>query len=706
MQLSESVQSLSGIGATRAKALERLGIRTVQDLLRHLPRGYQNRGNVRPLANAKDGETVSLHLIIGTQPKSITLKKRLTMVKFSAYDESGKCQITFFGQTYLCDVFTVGAEFRFYGKIKVVKNRYELNSPAYEPILPGRHLPPFVAVHPRTEGITQKLLTSALIDACRRGEFESAERIPGFLREKYGLPSLRTACLQLHFPQNETELSQGQRYFAFEELLLFSLGICHAKVERQKGNAPHLAPTQAQIDTFLSALPFPLTGAQSRAVADIARDLAAKDGLPMARLVSGDVGSGKTVCAAAAGYFAVLKGKQAALMAPTEILATQHYHDLSALFTPLGIQTVLLCGSMTAKQKRLAREAIQSGQAGLIIGTHAILTEAVQFADLGLVITDAQHRFGIYQRTALSEKGTDPHVLVLSATPIPRTLALILYGDLSVSVIDELPPGRQQVDTFVVNESYRARLRAFIAKQVGLGQQVYIVCPAIEENPEGSGEELPPDLSLDLFLPPPLPLQYAVTYAKELQAALPACRIGLLHGKMKSTEKDRIMASFVAGELDVLVSTTVIEVGVNVPNATLMIVENAERFGLSQLHQLRGRVGRGKEKSYCVLVSDAQGEPAKQRLEALRTLKDGFAIAQQDLELRGPGDFLPSQSGSARQSGEAHFRIASLGSDLALLQAAHDEASALLASDPSLSAYPALKNALENLWQENTNTFH
>ncbi len=706
MKLTESVQSLAGIGATRAKALERLGIVTVRDLLYHPPRGYQNRGAVRPLSQVKDGEVVSLLLTVGTQPRSVTLKKRLTLVKFSAFDETGKCQITFFGQSYLCDVFTVGTEFRFYGKIKVQKNRYELSSPAYEPVLPGKPLPPFLPVHPRTEGITEKILSSALKDAFARGDFESAERLNAPLREKYHLPSLKTACLQLHFPKEEAELRQSHRYFAFEEFFLFSLGICHATFQRKKGNAPDLSPTKEVMDAFLRALPFSLTDAQQSAIREIASDLCAKEGLPMARLLSGDVGSGKTVCAAAAAYFALIKGKQVALMAPTEILAAQHYQDLSALFAPFGIRTVFLCGSMRAKEKQQAYREIASGQGQLIIGTHALFTETVSFSDLALVITDEQHRFGIYQRTALGEKGSDPHMLVLSATPIPRTLALILYGDLSVSVIDELPPGRQSVDTFVVNESYRARLQAFIATQVAKGQQVYIVCPAIEESTEGNGEELPPDLTPELTRIPTLPLRYAVTYAEQLQQALPRCRIALLHGKMKGAEKDRIMSAFAKGEWDVLVSTTVIEVGVNVPNATLMIVENAERFGLSQLHQLRGRVGRGKEKSYCILVSDTQSETAKRRLEVLRTNKDGFAIAKQDLELRGPGDFLPSRTSSARQSGQAQFRMASLGNDFSLLQAARNEAAARLEQDPTLSASPALRDAVSALFEENQNTFH
>jgi len=424
---------------------------------------------------------------------------------------------------------------------------------------------------------------------------------------------------------------------------VFSAGLSLMRAKRALKKIPPYA--NCDLSAFMQALPFTLTGAQSRAIGEIARDL--RRGAPMNRLVQGDVGSGKTMVAAAAGYLAIKNGHQAAMMAPTEILAEQHYASLSKLLTPLGISVELLTGALTPKQKRLARERIENGQAQLVVGTHALVSEATVFADLGLVITDEQHRFGVSQRSALTGKGSDPHVLVMSATPIPRTLALLMYGDLDVSILDELPPGREPVDTFLVDESYRARINAFIRKHVSQGHQCYVVCPAVEENET-------------------MNLKSAEVWAETLQQAVfPDLRVALLHGQMKGTEKEEVMGAFAAGNADILVATTVIEVGVDVPNATLMVVEDADRFGLSQLHQLRGRVGRGKSKSHCVLFSQSKHGETLQRLRALCKTTDGFKIAEEDLRLRGPGDFF-----GARQSGLPVFRVANLSCDLQTLKAA------------------------------------
>ena len=460
---------------------------------------------------------------------------------------------------------------------------------------------------------------------------------------EYGILPAERAYYAIHEPSSMEEAQMAKKRLIFEEFFVFSAGLSLMRVAR----ASKQTPTYTQLDmaAFYNALPFTLTNAQSRAIEEIRQDL--QKGAPMNRLVQGDVGSGKTMVAAAAAYLAVKNGKQAALMAPTEILAEQHYTGLKKLLDPLGITTCLLTGSLTPKQKRETREAIEEGSVDLVIGTHALVSDATVFDKLGLVITDEQHRFGVGQRAKLSAKGEDPHLLVMSATPIPRTLALLMYGDLEVSVLDELPPGREPVDTFLVNESYRARINAFIRKQVEEGHQCFVVCPAVEENNE-------------------LDIKSAEVWAQTLQKTVfPDLRVALLHGQMKGADKETIMASFAKGEADVLVATTVIEVGVDVPNATLMVIEDADRFGLSQLHQLRGRVGRGKAKSFCILTSHNKNPETLHRLKALCKTNDGFKIAEEDLQMRGPGDFFGS-----RQSGLPVFRMANLSCDLQTLKQA------------------------------------
>ena len=478
------------------------------------------------------------------------------------------------------------------------------------------------------------------------------------MREKYGILPAERAYFAIHEPNSMAEAELAKKRMIFEEFFVFSAGLALMRAARkEKKTEPY---TDFDMAPFYDSLPFTLTGAQSRAVGEILEDF--RRGIPMNRLVQGDVGSGKTMVAAAAAYCAARNGAQTALMAPTEILAEQHFASLSALSVPLGVSVALLTGSMTGKQKKDVRERIAAGEVQVVIGTHALLSESTRFDNLGLVITDEQHRFGVGQRSRLSAKGEDPHLLVMSATPIPRTLALILYGDLDVSILDELPPGREPVDTFLVGESYRPRINAFIRKQVAEGYQCFVVCPAAEENEE-------------------LGIKAASVWAETLQQTVfPDLRIALLHGQMKGAEKEAAMASFARGEADVMVATTVIEVGVDVPNATLMVIEDADRFGLSQLHQLRGRVGRGKAKSYCILTTHNRNPETLQRLKALCKTTDGFKIAEEDLRLRGPGDFFGS-----RQSGLPAFRVADLGCDLAAMkdaqQASADWIDAYGASD-------------------------
>ena len=684
--LNAPVTDISGVGKVRAAALAKLGIEKVNDLLLHYPRAYEHRGDVKLLENCIYGEKQATLLTVGTEPKVARIKRGMNLLKFRAYDESGVAEITFFNQDYLKSFFELGATYRFFGKVEKKGKKFELSSPAaerYDEQHPEK-LPPFVSVYPLCEGLSQKAVTGYVQEALRRASIGQEDPIPSEYLVKNKLPTLAFAQKNIHFPADYRSLAAAKRRLIYGEFFDFALSLLSKKkTERQRG-----APACEKGDTheLEALLPYDLTGAQKRVVEEIQRDM--KTDVPMQRIIVGDVGSGKTVCAMAAMLFAVRSGRRAALMAPTEILANQHYDDVSALFGKLGINVALLTGSTPQSGKKKIYQAI-SGESDeridVVIGTHALISEAVRFENLGVVITDEQHRFGINQRDALTKKGEHVHNLVMSATPIPRTLALTLYGDLDVSILDEMPAGRQKVDTFAVDESYRARLDKFIEKQVSEGGQVYIVCPAVEDSPEKENEIGEVGLfDIDIFTgevierPAKTPLKAAVTYCDELREKMPELRIEFVHGKLKAAEKDRIMCDFAAGEIDNLVSTTVIEVGGNVPNASLMIVENAERFGLSQLHQLRGRVGRGTRKSYCILVSGEpdgeQKEAAAHRLNIMKTTYSGFDIAERDLEMRGPGDFIASASTGFRQSGGLRFRLADMCSDASLMQAAFNDA--------------------------------
>lgn len=703
--LTAPITTLSGIGKVRAAAYGRLGISTVEHLLYHFPRAYENRGNIVTLASAPEGEKCATILTVATEPRVSLIRRGMSLLKFRAYDDSGTAEITYFNQDYLKNTFHLGATYRFYGKVERFSGgrvkQFTLSSPAAEPWDEEKPLPALYPVYPLTEGLSQKQIAQNIAAGMALTAENRGDVLPDDIRRDMGLSTLSFALRNIHAPEDLPSLAIAKRRLIFDEFFRFSLGT--AIMARQARVACAVSCKNNDLTDFYGALPYALTGAQRRVIDDIRRDMAIET--PMRRIIVGDVGCGKTVCAAAAMLIAVRSGRQAMLMAPTEILARQHAADLCELFEPMGLRVALLIGATPSAQKKAIYEALSSPDPArridMVVGTHALLTEGVTLAAPGLVITDEQHRFGAGQRAALAEKNRDMHMLVMSATPIPRTMALMLYGDLDLSRIDEMPPGRQRVDTFVVGESYRARLQAFVRRQISEGGQVYIVCPAIEER-----ECEPGEVTLDeLFSPDTAsdkpPLKAAVTYAAELKEALPelADRIAFLHGGMKSREKDDIMHRFSAGELKILVSTTVIEVGVNVPNANLMIVENAERFGLSQLHQLRGRVGRGKRKSWCVLVSDAKGETARRRLETMRTTYDGYKIAEEDLALRGPGDFFRVGSGVAiRQSGGIRFRLADLCDDSELMTDAATAARELLNSDPELSDHPELRRTVEELF--------
>ena len=699
--LTSPLTALPGIGPARAAAFARLGLCDLGSLLRHYPRGYENRGAVTTLAAAPTDAKCALLLTVATAPVVSMIRRGMVLLKFRAFDETGTAEITFFNQAYLKSTFSPGQTWRFWGKVERIGakgGRFALSSPAHELWEEDKPLPDLLPVYRLTEGISQKQMSAAVTAALAACGNSITDPLPPDVRTANSLALRAYALRQIHAPDDLDALAIARRRLAFDEFFTFALGLA-VSVERRRTHTAPPCPDR-DIAPLLAKLPYTLTGAQTRVIGEIAADMALDE--PMSRIVIGDVGCGKTICAAAAMYIAVKNGRQAALMAPTEILARQHYADLAPLFASLGIECRLLIGAVTAAEKRKIKTALacpnERIRLPIVIGTQALLSDGVEFAAPGLIVTDEQHRFGVGQRAALAEKNHGAHLLVMSATPIPRTLALVLWGDLAVSRVDEMPPGRQAVDTFRVDERYRERLRAFIRKQVAEGGQVYVVCPAVEERAEE--EEATP--LAELFAddtPKKPPLKAAVTYAAELAAAMPDLRTAFVHGRLPSAEKGEIMRRFAAGEYDVLVSTTVIEVGVNVPNASLMIVENAERFGLSQLHQLRGRVGRGSRKAWCVLVSDAQDEGSRARLDVMCREHDGFAIAEADLAQRGPGDFLAAAGGSAiRQHGEVQFRVACLAEDTALLEAASAAAKALLADDPSLDAHPALRDEVRAMF--------
>lgn len=704
--LDMPVEKLKGVGAARSKQLSKLNIHTVRDMIYFFPRAYEKRGDVRLISNASFDTPVSLVLTVGTAVRSTRIKNNMTISKFRAFDDSGAIEIVFFNSPYVKDVFTVGAEFRFYGKLVCSKRQIQMISPKYEPYFKSKPLPDFVPVYPLTEGLSSKVIDKLMASVIDEALVKIQDPLPDKIRIERELPSLSYAIKNAHFPENEASLLGSLRRLAFDEMLMFGMGI--AINARSKKNVDGIPFSPCSLEPLVSLLPYELTADQKNAVNDIYRDTVSRNGeavSQMTRILVGDVGSGKTICAVCAMYIAVKSGYQSALMVPTEILARQHYADVKNLFEKLGIKVELLLGNTSQKDKKRIYAGLASGEISVVIGTHALISDKVEFNSLGLVITDEQHRFGVMQRSKLKGKSNHSHMLVMSATPIPRTLALTLYGDLDVSRITEMPKGRMRVDTFVVDESYRARLNDFIKKQVALGGQCYVVCPAIESDSEDDeATYVPESISVPFSYNAP-ELKNAVEYRDNLKKALPDLNIECLHGKMKPQEKDEIMSRFSSGETNVLVSTTVIEVGINVPNASLMIVENAERFGLSQLHQLRGRVGRGTKKSYCVLVSDMKTEKAMSRLNVMKTTYDGYEIADKDLAIRGPGDFFSNNSSdNFRQSGGFEFKFAKLCDDTDLFSSAFATAKSIISSDPSLE-YPehsALRDTLQKLLDSNT----
>ncbi|MGI6669179.1 MAG: ATP-dependent DNA helicase RecG [Acetivibrionales bacterium] len=659
--LEKPLRYLKGVGEAKAALFRRLGIFTVGDVITHYPRDYEDRSRLKKLWELADGDKCSF---VGTIASKVIVsrpRKGLTISRVSITDGTGLINAVWFNQPYLKNYFKIGERYIFYGTV-TRKRTFEVLNPVYEkadsqsgPVNTLRIVP----VYPSTGKLTQNAIRAVIRNALEYAGDCIIDVLPEWVRNEYGLLDARFAINNIHYPESDDAFLKARKRLVFEELLVLQLGLLSLKFLTESSEAGICFGAGREVKEFINGLPFVLTNAQKKVIAEIERDMESKK--VMNRLVQGDVGSGKTIVAACALVKAVRSGYQGAFMAPTEILAEQHYRSLKPLLKPLGIRTELLTGSTSAKAARELLWNIEQGYSDIVIGTHALLEDRVAFKNLGLVVTDEQHRFGVRQRAALSKKGENPDILVMTATPIPRTLALILYGDLDISIIDELPPGRKKVLTYAVDSSMRERINRFIRKQVTEGRQVYIVCPLVEESE-----------SVEAKAAAELAEQYASETFKDLN-------VGLIYGKMKAVEKDEIMNKFAKGEIDILVSTTVIEVGVNVPNATLMVVENAERFGLAQLHQLRGRVGRGEHQSYCILFSDSKSEIARERMKVMVKTTDGFEISEKDLELRGPGDFF-----GTRQHGIPEMKIANLYKDVEILKKAQEAALKILKTDRTL----------------------
>ncbi len=669
MELNASIKYLKGVGEKRAAMLGKLGIRTLRDLLTFYPRIYEDWSNIISIKDAPLNENVCIKAIAGMRCREHKIRKGMTLYKTEITDGESLIDLTFFNNKYAAERIEQGKEYLFFGKITGKGYYRSMTSPEFTEFDGKGRMRP---IYPQTAGMNSRAIEKLIKTA-----FEVCERItdplPENIRTDYCLMKIETALKNIHFPQSPDMLSEARRRLIFEELFLLELGLMRLKSKSRQANATPM--TADYTNEFFSLLPFELTGAQKRAIAQAAEDM--QHGIPMNRLLQGDVGSGKTAVSAALIYNCARNGYQSALMAPTEVLAMQHYKTLAKMFENTDISIGLLTGSTPAAEKKKIKAALADGRIDLAVGTHALIQKDVEFRNLALAVTDEQHRFGVNQRGSLSSKGTNPHTLVMSATPIPRTLALIIYGDLDLSILDEMPKGRQKIETFLINSEIRERAYGYVKKHLCNGLQGYIVCALVAESEESE-----------------------LTAATELYKNLTdgffkGFRVGLLHGKMKPAEKKSVMESFASGETQLLVSTTVIEVGIDVPNAVIMVIENAERFGLSQLHQLRGRIGRGTEKSTCIMISDAQNSETEHRLKVLASTTDGFKIADEDLKLRGPGDFFGS-----RQHGLPELKIADMMTDGEAIRETHAAAQKLLKENPALSGeeYVLLRQAVNRMF--------
>lgn len=677
MANDQSIETLKGIGEKTAKLFEKVGIRTIDDLLHYYPRGYDTYGEPKAIGELSEDETGTVEGFLKSGATGVHVNG-LSIVQATISDMTGKLRLVWYHMPYLKNTLRPDSHFIFRGRVIRKKNGLTMEQPqmfkpeAYEELLSSMR-----PVYAQTKGLGNKMITSAVEQALA---FRTLERdyLPAGLRIANELAEYNFAIEHIHFPSNEEELKFARKRLVYDEFFFFLLAVRHLKEKRQNVQSPFHMEKQDECRKLLVDLPYRLTNAQLRTLEEVLKDL--KSGSVMNRLIQGDVGSGKTIIAVLALLAACENGYQGALMVPTEVLARQHFESVTELFEKHGVdkKVILLTGSMTAKEKRIVYEKVASHEADIIIGTHALIQEKVVYDNLALAITDEQHRFGVAQREMFGNKGQMSHVLVMSATPIPRTLAIILYGDLDISVIDELPANRLPIRNCVVDKSYRPRAYRFIENEVKNGRQAYVICPMVEESEMIDAENV-------------------LDYTKILRQNLPGIRVEYLHGKMKGKEKNKIMEEFAAGEIQVLVSTTVIEVGVNVPNATVMMIENAERFGLAQLHQLRGRVGRGDKQSYCIMVNASGNKEKNRRLDVLNKSNDGFYIASEDLKLRGPGDIF-----GIRQSGDLEFQLADIYTDAVTLKKVSEDVNRLLEQDENLEQEEnqELKKRLDRFLEE------
>lgn len=657
--LSKNVQFIKGVGEARAKLLNKLGIYNLEDLITYYPRTYEDRSIPKKIEELVDGEEALIEVIPVTRVSEIHIRRNMTMLKMNVRDDTGVCQITWFNQPYLKSMFRVGEKYRFYGKVNRKGSKVEMNSPVYDKEDKNKNTGKIIPIYPSTYKLPQTTLRTIIENGLKELNGKIDETLPEYIINEYNVCDINTAISQIHFPKTFEDFNVARKRLVFEELLSMQLALLALKNQYTKDVRGISFSKDAKMSDVINVLPFSLTKAQLRVLEEIDNDMESLK--PMNRLLQGDVGSGKTIVALIAAYKCVKCGYQAAVMAPTAILATQHLESFTQILDQFGIKCELLISGITKKKKEAILEKLKNGEIDILIGTHALLEENVVFKNLGLVVTDEQHRFGVRQRSIITEKGNNPDVLVMTATPIPRTLALILYGDLDISIIDELPPNRKRIDTFAVTKNMEERVNNFVKSQIDQGRQAYIVCPLVEENEEINAKSV---------------LELAEKYKTEV---FKDYRVEYLHGKMKPKEKDAIMEKFKDGEIDILISTTVIEVGVNVPNSSIMVIENAERFGLAQLHQLRGRVGRGEYQSYCILKYHGNSETIRERMKVMTSTNDGFVISEKDLELRGTGEFF-----GTRQHGIPEFKIANLFEDINILKSVQAIAMRIINDDPKL----------------------
>ena len=661
IDLTQDIQYVKGVGPNRAILLRKLGINNLEDLITYYPRNYEDRGKPISIIDAQDEEEVLIEGVVVSKINEIRTRRRnMTIYKLIVRDETESCVMIWYNQAYLKSLFKIGQKCRFFGKISKKAGKIEMNSPVYDFEGKDRNTGKIIPIYPLTYKLKQNTIRKIIETGLNLIENDKLEEtLPDYILKENNLIDINSAIKKIHFPENFEDFSKARKRLVYEELMNMQILLLSLKNKYSKKEEGIRFSKSAKMSDVINALPFKLTKAQLRVLEEIDRDM--ESGKVMNRLLQGDVGSGKTAISMIAGYKAVKSGYQMTIMAPTAILAAQHLESFEKTLAPFGIKCELLVGSITKKKKEDILERLKNGEIDILIGTHALLEENVVFKNLGLVVTDEQHRFGVRQRGIISSKGNNPDVLVMTATPIPRTLALILYGDLDISIIDELPPNRKEIKTHIVRKAKEQGLNSFVREQIKQGRQAYIVCPLVEDSEEIEANSV---------------MKMAEIYQNQV---FPDLKVEYLHGKMKAKEKDAIMEDFKNGKIDILISTTVIEVGVNVPNASIMIIENAERFGLAQLHQLRGRVGRGEYESFCFLKCEGKSEIARQRMNVMKETNNGFIISEKDLELRGTGEFF-----GTKQHGLPEFKIANLFEDIKILKAVQETALKVINEDPYL----------------------